>query len=320
MLLGGSFGRKIETEAAEQAAILALRMKRPVQLMWSRGEDIARDRFRPPARARLAARMRRNGQLLGWRARIAAPATFAELSARLMPRMAGGNGAEAAAVEGAVPPYVIPALAVDHHPADIGVSTGMWRGVAHSYTAFFTECFVDELAHVANIEPLSFRMQMLGGSRRLAHCLSTVTALGGWEGGVPGSGQGIACHSVFGSHVAMLAEVHVGGAGVVVDRIVAVVDCGRTINDDIVLQQIEGGILWGMAATRRRGSPAASRTRATSMRCTCPPSPPRRRSSFASSAAPSRQAGWGNLPCRQSPQPSPMPCSPPPAAATAACH
>jgi isoquinoline 1-oxidoreductase beta subunit len=249
MLLGGSFGRKIETEAAEQAAILALRMKRPVQLMWSRGEDIARDRFRPPARARLAARMRRDGQLLGWRARIAAPATFAELSARLMPRMAGGNGAEAAAVEGAVPPYVIPALAVDHHPADIGVSTGMWRGVAHSYTAFFTECFVDELAHVANIEPLSFRMQMLGGSRRLAHCLSTVTALGGWEGGVPGSGQGIACHSAFGSHVAMLTEVHVGGAGVVVDRIVAVVDCGRTINDDIVLQQIEGGILWGMAAT-----------------------------------------------------------------------
>ncbi|MDB5689381.1 MAG: isoquinoline 1-oxidoreductase [Sphingomonas bacterium] len=249
MLLGGSFGRKIETEAAEQAAILALRMKRPVQLMWSRGEDIARDRFRPPARGRMAARMRRDGRLLGWRARIAAPPTFAELSARLMPGTGGGSGAEAAAVEGAVPAYAIPAIAIDHHPADIGVSTGMWRSVAHSYTAFFTECFVDELAHVANVEPLSFRMQMLGGSRRLAHCLSTVTALGGWEGGVPGSGQGIAAHSAFGSHVAMLAEVHVDGAGqVVVDRIVAVVDCGRTINDDIVLQQIEGGILWGMAA------------------------------------------------------------------------
>jgi isoquinoline 1-oxidoreductase beta subunit len=248
MLLGGSFGRKIETEAAEQAAILALRMKRPVQLMWSRAEDIARDRFRPPARARLAARMRRDGQLLGWRARIAAPSTFAELSARLMPGIGSGGGAELAAVEGAVPPYAIPAVAVDHHPADIGVSTGMWRGVAHSYTAFFTESFVDELARLANVEPLSFRMQMLGGSRRLAHCLATVTALGGWEGGVPGSGQGIAAHSAFGSHVAMLAEVRVGGAGVIVDRIVAVVDCGRTINDDIVLQQIEGGILWGMAA------------------------------------------------------------------------
>jgi len=171
------------------------------------------------------------------------------MTARLMPGTGGGNGAERAAVEGAVPPYAIPAVAVDHHPADIGVVTGMWRGVAHSYTAFFTESFVDELAHLTNVEPLSFRMQMLGGSPRLAHCLSTATALGGWEGGVPGSGQGIAAHSAFGSHIAMLAEVHVDAQQAVrVDRIVAVVDCGRTINDDIVLQQIEGGILWGMAA------------------------------------------------------------------------
>jgi len=249
MLAGGSFGRKIENDAAVQAALLAMRMKRPVQLMWSRAEDIAQDRFRPPARGRMAARVARGGQVLGWRARIATPATAAAMTARLMPGTGGGNGAERAAVEGAVPPYAIPAVAVDHHPADIGVVTGMWRGVAHSYTAFFTESFVDELAHLTNVEPLSFRMQMLGGSPRLAHCLSTATALGGWEGGVPGSGQGIAAHSAFGSHIAMLAEVHVDAQQAVrVDRIVAVVDCGRTINDDIVLQQIEGGILWGMAA------------------------------------------------------------------------
>jgi isoquinoline 1-oxidoreductase beta subunit len=249
MLAGGSFGRKIENDAAVQAAILALRMKRPVQLMWSRAEDIAQDRFRPPARGRLAARMARSGQLLAWRARIATPSTAPAMTARLMPGTGGGNAAERAAVAGAIPPYAIPSVAVDHHPADIGVVTGMWRGVAHSYTAFFTECFVDELASLARIEPLSFRMQMLSGSPRLAHCLATATALGGWEGGVPGSGQGIAAHSAFGSHIAMLAEVHVGAQPEIrVDRVVAVVDCGRTINDDIVLQQIEGGILWGMAA------------------------------------------------------------------------
>jgi isoquinoline 1-oxidoreductase beta subunit len=249
MLAGGSFGRKIENDAAVQAAILAVRMKRPVQLMWSRAEDLAQDRFRPPARGRMAARVARGGQVLGWRARIATPSTAAAMTARLMPGTGGGSGAERAAVEGAIPPYAIPAVAVDHHPADIGVVTGMWRGVAHSYTAFFTESFIDELAHLTKVEPLSFRMQMLGGSPRLAHCLSTATALGGWEGGVPGSGQGIAAHSAFGSHIAMLAEVHVDAQQAVrVDRVVAVVDCGRTINDDIVLQQIEGGILWGMAA------------------------------------------------------------------------
>jgi isoquinoline 1-oxidoreductase beta subunit len=250
MLVGGSFGAKIETAAAAQAATLAARMKRPVQLIWSRAEDLAQDRYRPAARARMAARLGPGGQVAAWRVRIAAPSTAAETMERLMPGSGGAAGdASAGAVEGAVPPYAISALAVDHLPVDYGVPTGMWRGVAHSYTAFFTECFMDELAQQARVEPLSFRMQMLGGNTRLAHCLSTVTALGGWEGGVAGSGQGIACHSAFGSHIAILAELHVGKAQeVVVDRIVAVVDCGRTYNDDVVLQQIEGGIIWGLAA------------------------------------------------------------------------
>jgi isoquinoline 1-oxidoreductase beta subunit len=250
MLVGGSFGRKIETDAAAQVAVLAQKTRRPVQLMWSRAEDLAQDRCRPPARARMAAKLGRAGELLAWRARIAAPAMTAEVAERLRPGGIGnGGGAEAAAVEGGVPPYAIAAIGIDHHPADIGIATGMWRSVAHSYTAFFTECFVDELATLANVEPLSFRMQMLGGNPRLAHCLSTATALGEWEGGVPGSGQGIAAHSAMGSHVAILATLHVGRAQeIAVDRIVAVVDCGRSFNDDIVLQQIEGGILWGLAA------------------------------------------------------------------------
>jgi isoquinoline 1-oxidoreductase beta subunit len=126
----------------------------------------------------------------------------------------------------------------------------MWRSVANSYTAFFNECFIDELARKAGIEPLSFRMQMLGGNPRLAQCLTTVTALGAWEGGQEGSAQGLAAHSCFGSHVAMMAEAHVGkDQRIKVDRVVAAVDCGRVINPDIVRQQIEGGIIWGIAAT-----------------------------------------------------------------------
>mgnify|MGYP004532229539 CR=1 FL=1 len=150
-------------------------------------------------------------------------------------------------MEGAVPPYAIPAVAIDHHPADIGVATGMWRGVAHSYTAFFTECFADELAAAAAVEPLSLRMQMLGGSPRLAHCLATATALGGWEGGVAGSGPGIACHSFRGSHVAVLAEARMEAGRPVVERLVAAVDCGRVVHPDIVRQQIEGGLVFGLA-------------------------------------------------------------------------
>ncbi|MEO5867973.1 MAG: molybdopterin cofactor-binding domain-containing protein [Sphingomonas sp.] len=256
MLIGGSFGANLEVEAAGQAAILARDLKRPVSLVWSRAEDLMHDRFRAPAVARMAARLGPNGQILGWLAKIAAPATGRELARRLMAgdgatraAMAVGGSGDAYAVAGATPFYRIPAYAVDHHPVDLGVPTGHWRSGAHSYTAFFTECFLDELAHVAGTEPLSFRIGMLGGDARLARCLSTAASLGGWDGGVPGSGQGIACHSFRGSHIAVLAEAHIGeGQAVSVDRIVAAVDCGRQVNPDVVKQQIEGGLIFGMAA------------------------------------------------------------------------
>jgi len=256
MLIGGSFGANLEHQAAEQAAVLAQMLKRPVQLVWSRSEDLLHDRYRPPAAARMSARLGPNGQILGWLAKIAAPRTGHELAGRLM---AGDKAVGAAlalpgmgdryAVAGATPFYRMPVYAIDHHPADIGVPTGHWRSGAHSYTAFFTECFLDELAHVAGTEPLSFRIGMLGGDARLARCLSTAASLGGWEGGVQGSAQGIACHSFRGSHIAVLAEAHIGDdQSPVVDRIVAAVDCGRQVNPDVVRQQIEGGLIFGMAA------------------------------------------------------------------------
>ncbi|MBX9796872.1 molybdopterin cofactor-binding domain-containing protein, partial [Sphingomonas sp.] len=161
--------------------------------------------------------------------------------------------------------YRFPSYAVDHHVAEIGVPTGHWRSGAHSYTAFFTECFLDELAHVAQSEPLSFRVGITG-EPRLVRCLSTAAALGGWEGGVPGSGQGIACHSFRGSHIAVLAEAHFeDGQRPQVDRLVAAVDCGRQINPELVLQQIEGGLIFGLAAALggavrfERGRPVPTR-------------------------------------------------------------
>jgi isoquinoline 1-oxidoreductase beta subunit len=256
MLIGGSFGANLEHQVAEQAAVLAERLKRPVQLVWSRSEDLLHDRYRPPAAARMSARLGPNGAILGWLAKIAAPSTGRDLAARLMASdravqmaLATSGVGDSYAVAGAKPFYRMPAFAVDHHPVDIGVPTGHWRSGAHSYTAFFTECFLDELAHVAGSEPLSYRIGMLGGDARLARCLSTAAALGGWGGGVQGSGQGIACHSFRGSYIAVLAEAHIGeGQAISVDRIVAAVDCGRQVNPDIVRQQIEGGLIFGMAA------------------------------------------------------------------------
>ncbi len=253
---GGSFGQNLEHSVAEQAALIAREVKKPVQLTWSRGETCLHDRFRPPAAARMTARLGANGSISGWLAKIAAPATGHELARRLM---SGDNAVSAglalagegdrSAVAGARPIYRIPNLAVDHHPADIGVPTGYWRSGAHSYSAFFTESFIDELAHAAEIEAHSFRIAMLSGEPRLARCLSTVASLGGWQGGLAGSGQGLACHAFRGSYIAVMAEASVGGdQRVKVDRLIAAVDCGRVINPDVVEQQIEGGLIFGMAA------------------------------------------------------------------------
>src|SRR5688572_20149664 len=157
-LIGGGYGRKLETRAIEQAAMLAVRVKRPVQLTWSRLEETVQDGFRAPARAQLLARLDEGGIVLGWHARIAAPDTGAQLEARLR----GGGTAMAAIgdpVAGAVPPYAIPAVSVDYLPAETGIRVGGWRSGAHSYTAFFTESFMDELARISGVEPLSFRMR-----------------------------------------------------------------------------------------------------------------------------------------------------------------
>jgi isoquinoline 1-oxidoreductase beta subunit len=258
MLSGGSFGAALENDVIEQAAILAKELRRPVQLAWSRGEALLHDRVRPPARARMAARLAPNGAILGWRARVAVPATGCALAARLLPddplrRLAAAlpAGADAYAIHGAVPPYRLGASEVWHHPVALDLPTGHLRGGADGYTAFFTECFLDELARVAGSEPMSYRVGLLGGEPRLARCLTTVAALGGWSGGVPGSGQGIASHTMAGSMIAVLAEAGFDPAGRPrIDRLVAAVDCGRAINPDIVRQQIEGGLIFGAATTQ----------------------------------------------------------------------
>jgi isoquinoline 1-oxidoreductase subunit beta len=260
MMIGGSFGRRLEVDIAAQVAVLADRLKRPVQLMLSRDEDMRHDRFRPAAAARMAARVSSGGRVEGWLAKIAVPNTPAELHARVWdgktPETAMADTADvgsAFAVAGAIPPYGFANYAIDHHPARIGVPTGDWRGRAHGLTAFFTECFIDELASVSGVDPFSIRMAALGGNPRLARCLSRVTAMGNWQGGAPGTAQGLACHVMADSVIAVLAEAEIGQNGVVrVSKLFAVADCGRVINPNIVRQQIVGGLIFGMSAATGR--------------------------------------------------------------------
>lgn len=257
MAIGGSFDRRLEFGQAIEAALIAKAIGKPVQLTWSRREEFSAGLPRSPVVAVMGARVDTEGGIAGWRARIAVPATAREFGRRLFDAdtpfdaiAAVAGDTDPMALEGAVPAYSISNLVVDHVPAQIGLPTARMRGNAHAWTAFFTESFVDELAHKAAREPLSYRMAMLGGDPRLAECLQRVAALAQWGGGGDASGQGIACHRIETGdrvgRIAVVASARRDENGVRVDKLSAVVDIGRIVNLDIARQQIEGGLIFGL--------------------------------------------------------------------------
>jgi isoquinoline 1-oxidoreductase beta subunit len=253
MPAGGSFDRRLEFDHAIEAAAIARAVGRPVQLTWSRWQEHVAGWPRPPVTAVMSAKSDGQGGVLGWKARLALPAAAQEFGRRLFggqtPHEAmedsAGEG-DPLAVEGAVPPYMVPNMVIEHVPASIGLPSGRLRGNAHGYTAFFTESFVDELAHKLVQEPLSFRIAMLGHDPRLVQCLQRVAVLANWSGGIAVSEQGLACHMIGEGRIAVVATARRDENGVRVDRIDAVADIGRIVNVDIARQQIEGGLVFGI--------------------------------------------------------------------------
>lgn len=278
MPAGGSFDRRLEHDHAIEAAMIARELGRPVQLIWSRWQEQLLTRPRPPAQVLMVAQLADDGSgaIEAMKARITTPPANLEFGHRLFDnytswaaiRESSGR-ADPLACEGAMPPYAVPHVSVDHVPVEIGLPCGRMRGNAHGYTAFAMECFMDELAARHGREPLSYRMAMLGEDTRLAECLQRVARLANWDGGADKSGQGLACHRIgdaeTGGRIACVATVTPGENGLRIGRIVAVADIGRIVNLDIARQQIEGGLVFGLAmamgaSTQYRGGlPTAQR-------------------------------------------------------------
>ena len=261
MHAGGSFDARLDTRIAGEVAVIAQKVGKPVQLMYSRWQDSLASYPRTPLAAQLSAVLSDDKQtLLGWRTRLAMPATTIEAGQRLLhgkdaaaAQKAAAGTADPLACAGAMPRYAVPARAVDHVPVSLGLPTGWYRGNSHGFGAFLTESFVDEIAHFGGREPLSFRMAMLGNEPRLAACLQGVAKLATWGGGGEASGQGIACHRIdtgkSSGFIAVVATARRDVNGVKVERLSAYADLGRIVNQDIARQQIEGGLVFGMAMT-----------------------------------------------------------------------
>jgi len=278
MPAGGSFDRRLEHDHAIEVAMIARELDRPVQLIWSRWQEQLMTRPRAPAQVLMVAQLsdEGTGAIEAMKARITAAPANVEFGHRLFDNHTSWAAiresegmADALACEGAILTYGIPHISVDHVPVEVGLPCGRMRGNAHGYTAFAMESFIDELAAKHDREPLSYRMGMLGGDTRLAECLQRVARLANWDGGADQSGQGLACHRIgdseSGGRIACIADVRPGENGLNIARICAVADIGRIVNLDIARQQVEGGLVFGLAmamgaSTKYRGGlPTAQR-------------------------------------------------------------
>ena len=245
--LGGGFGRRFEQDFVEEAVQISKAVSRPVQVIWTREEDFQHDYFRPGNLSRIQGALDEKGNLIAWSHKIACPSIFA----RVFPDMVK-DGIDIAAVEGLKNlEYDVPNIQVEYVRIDTPVPAGFWRSVGSSHNAFTVETFIDEMAHQAKKDPLTFRLEMLRKHPRAQRVLEVAAEKAGWaKPPKKGMGKGIAYHLSFDSYVAQVADVSVNrkDGTITVHKIVCAVDCGKVINPDTVKAQMMGGIVMGLSA------------------------------------------------------------------------
>jgi isoquinoline 1-oxidoreductase beta subunit len=260
-LIGGGFGRRLGVDYAIEAADISRAVKAPVQLLWSRADDMKQGHFQAASVHYLAAGLDSLGMPVSWRHTKAG--SFHNISP-LDPKEMRDTAWYQDWSWGCYDiPYSFSTIQTAYAPVDLAVKHGPWRSVFAPSSVFARECFMDELAQARGADPLGFRLEMLKGAdvikagsttvdrRRLRRVLETVRDKSGWGGsGSTNRGRGVACNAYFGrNYIAYVADVTIDSDhNVHVDRVVAAVDCGRVINPVGVEQQMESGIIWGISS------------------------------------------------------------------------
>jgi len=248
-LMGGGFGRRGYTDFTRYAARLATKMRgTPVQLMWSREEDMTHDYYRPAAVSsfRGAVKDGKAVMLDGKVSGIHATASFMKILLGFVP-----GGPDKINVEGAFDqPYAIPNARVRGYLTDQMPPVGPWRSVGASVNGFFFDSFMDEMAHAAGADPLAFRLELMKDEDpRSAAVLEAVRDASGWTGETPdGVGRGVAfCYS-FGTPVAEVIEVVQTDAGIKIAKAWIAADCGVALDPKNIEAQLFGGMAYGLSA------------------------------------------------------------------------
>jgi isoquinoline 1-oxidoreductase subunit beta len=242
--LGGGHGRRREQDFVHDAVELSQRLGRPVQVIWTRADDLQHDYYRPMTLHRLRGGLDADGEPVAWFHRVVGPSVLARRDPGRI-----RDGIDPLMIDGAASlPYRLPNRRLEYRRADTPVPIGLWRGDGHSHNAFATECFLDELARAGGRDPLELRRHLLAESP--AHLALLDRLAEHWAAPMPeGCGRGLALVEATSSRLALLAEVAVEEGRVRARRFVAVLDCGQVVNPDAVRAQIESGIVFGLTAT-----------------------------------------------------------------------
>jgi isoquinoline 1-oxidoreductase subunit beta len=244
--IGGGFGRRLEPDMVESAVRIAKQVTAPIKVVWTREEDMQHDVYRPAYRDTISASVL-DGKIIAWKYRV----TGSSVMARWIPP-AFQNGIDPDAVDSAVDmPYDIPNKRVEYVRAEPpAVTTGFWRGVGPNNNVFAIECFMDELARKANMDPVAFRLGMLDGTPRLKAALKLVAEKSGWGSPLPARvARGVSVQPSFGSFIATVVEAEVDDVGAVhLRRVTCAVDTGIAVNPDTIMAQLQGGLIFGLTA------------------------------------------------------------------------
>jgi len=248
LYLGGGFGRRTFGDELRHAVRVAKagNIRQPLQLLWSREQDMQADRYRPQSAIRLKGALTPDGKL---------EAIFIQSACGSIQRSTGHpvpDGLDPTSLEGigpSVPYNKVPNWYTGQLLKNTHVPVAYWRSVGGSQNCFYMESFIDELAHAANKDPLEFRKSLTDRKDSLA-VLNKVAEISGWgKAMAAGRGRGISLVENHGAVGGQVAEVTVKPSGEVhVDRVFAATDAYHVVNPNLVDAQIEGGAIFGMTA------------------------------------------------------------------------
>lgn len=249
VMLGGGFGRRGGSqEPTTQAVRIAKAIGRPVQLIWSREEDMQHGRYRPVTMARMRAVLGPDGMPTAWWTRISGQSIIYSFNPSAI-----RNGVDLHTLGGLHDmAYGVPNVLVDYAMRNTHVPSGFWRGVKSNENGFYRESFVDEMAAAASADTYQFRRKLLQGPKAKLDLavLDAAAKKAEWEKPSPaGRHRGIAVYASYGSYSAAVVEISMVGNEVKVERVVYALDCGHVVNPTSCETQIEGAVAWALTAT-----------------------------------------------------------------------